>query len=198
MAPYSPTNTSWRERQGLLQQRCRGRPARLAALPVGSPPTLSPWSRAGTPRRIPLPGRDYREQRRQGGKRPGRPFALAIYVRLAPEERNAGTPPQGDNSAQPDHRSHLLHSNQILFYAISIALVGIGHLGQMSDFLAAVVEEAGTPRRVPRPFLPPLLLAPLSRLTWKTNAANFACTEFSEVPKCRLTLRRVSATPQRR
>ena len=70
--------------------------------------------------------------------------APAIYVILAPEERNAGTPPQSKSSAQPGHRSHLLHSNQILFYTISIALVGMGHIGQMSDFLAAVIEEAGS------------------------------------------------------
>jgi hypothetical protein len=75
----------------------------------------------------------------------GRPF----YVMLAPEERNAGTPPQSKSSAQPGHRSHLLHSNQILSYTISIALVGMGQIGQMSDFLAAVIEEARTPRRTP-------------------------------------------------
>ena len=75
--------------------------------------------------------------------------APAIYVMLAPEERNAGTPPQSNSSTQPGHRSHLLHSNQILSYAMSIALVGMGHIGRMSDFLAAVIEEAGTRR--PRP-----------------------------------------------
>jgi hypothetical protein len=74
--------------------------------------------------------------------------APAIYVILAPEERNAGTSPQSKSSAQPSHRSHLLHSNQILSYAMSIALGGMWHIGQMSDFLEAVIEEAGTPRRM--------------------------------------------------
>ena len=76
------------------------------------------------------------------GEWPPRPFTPAIYVILAPEERDAGTSPQGNSSAQRGHRSHLLHSNQILSYAMSMALVGMGHIGQRVNLIMGLSSKS--------------------------------------------------------
>jgi hypothetical protein len=62
-------------------------------------------------------------------------IAPALFVLLAPKERDTGTSPQGNYLMQPRHLPHLLQSNiRVPSYGMSMLLVGVQRIGQRMEF----------------------------------------------------------------